>query len=68
MSTATRYDTPLTLQEVEVAAKKNLPKHIYEFYASGSDDGEALRRNVDGFSRYVNTCAQHMRVRVVDQG
>lgn len=45
---------PLTLKEVELAAKAKLPAHIYEFYASGSDDEEALRRNVAAFNRYVN--------------
>ncbi|RBA15414.1 hypothetical protein FPRO05_12488 [Fusarium proliferatum] len=42
---------PLTLHEVELAAKAKLPQHIYEFYASGSDDEKALRRNIDAFNR-----------------
>ncbi|KAI1055611.1 hypothetical protein LB505_010049 [Fusarium chuoi] len=37
---------PLTLYEVELAAKAKLPQHIYKFYASGSDDERALRRNI----------------------
>ncbi|KAF5968888.1 L-lactate dehydrogenase (cytochrome) [Fusarium coicis] len=45
---------PLTLHQVELAAKAKLPQHIYEFYASGSDDEGALRRNVDAFNRYGN--------------
>ncbi|KAI1017934.1 hypothetical protein LB504_003911 [Fusarium proliferatum] len=44
---------PLTLYEVEVAAKAKLPQHIYKFYASGSDDEKALRRNVDAFNRLL---------------
>ncbi|CVK91869.1 related to L-lactate dehydrogenase (cytochrome) [Fusarium proliferatum] len=44
---------PLTLYEVELAAKAKLPQHIYEFYASGSDDEKALRRNVDAFNRLL---------------
>jgi (S)-2-hydroxy-acid oxidase len=49
---------PLTLHEVELAGKAKLPKHIYEFYASGSDDEEALRRNVEAFNRYANVGSQ----------
>lgn len=52
MSSLTRKP-PLTLGEVEEAAKEKLPKHIYDFYASGSDDEEALRRNVAAFNRLV---------------
>ncbi|KAH7034529.1 FMN-dependent dehydrogenase [Microdochium trichocladiopsis] len=48
---STTDSAPLTLREVELRAKENLPSHIYEFYASGSDDEEALRRNVEAFGR-----------------
>ncbi|KAF5635322.1 L-lactate dehydrogenase (cytochrome) [Fusarium tjaetaba] len=51
---ATTSSPPLTLHQVELAAKAKLSQHIYEFYASGSDDEEALRRNVDAFNRYGN--------------
>ncbi|KAF1854808.1 hypothetical protein Lal_00008670 [Lupinus albus] len=50
---ATTSSQPLTLHQVELAAKSKLPQHIYEFYASGSDDEEALRRNVDAFNRLL---------------
>ncbi|KAF5641932.1 putative L-lactate dehydrogenase (cytochrome), partial [Fusarium sp. NRRL 25303] len=50
---ATTSSPPLTLREVELAAKTKLPQHIYEFYASGSDDEKALRRNVDAFNRLL---------------
>ncbi|KAF5674144.1 L-lactate dehydrogenase (cytochrome) [Fusarium circinatum] len=42
---ATTSSPPLTLHEVELAAKAKLHQHIYEFYASGSDDEKALCRN-----------------------
>ncbi|KAH6693856.1 S-2-hydroxy-acid oxidase [Plectosphaerella plurivora] len=41
----------MTLQEIEEAAKVQLPPHIYNFYRSGSDDEEALRRNVTAYAR-----------------
>ncbi|KXJ84860.1 L-lactate dehydrogenase [Microdochium bolleyi] len=44
---------PLTLHELELAAKDKLPPHIYEFYAGGSDNQDALTRNRSAFSRLV---------------
>ncbi|RAL02635.1 alpha-hydroxy acid oxidase [Aspergillus ibericus CBS 121593] len=44
-------DDPLTLHEFEQAAKARLPAHIYEFYASGSDQQNALARNEAAFNR-----------------
>ncbi|CAH0044831.1 unnamed protein product [Clonostachys solani] len=42
---------PLTLDEVEAAAKKSLPSKIYDFYASGADGQRAVARNRHAFSR-----------------
>ncbi|CAH0034630.1 unnamed protein product [Clonostachys rhizophaga] len=42
---------PLTLDEVEAAAKKSLPSKIYDFYASGADGQLAVVRNRHAFSR-----------------
>ncbi|CAG9946132.1 unnamed protein product [Clonostachys rosea f. rosea IK726] len=42
---------PLTLDEVEAAAKKSLPRKIYDFYASGADGQRAVARNRYAFSR-----------------
>ncbi|KAF5241882.1 hypothetical protein FANTH_8957 [Fusarium anthophilum] len=56
---ATTSSPPLTLHKVELAAKAKLPQHIYEFYASGSVDDKALRRNVDAFNRYGNPLNYH---------
>ncbi|VUC33711.1 unnamed protein product [Clonostachys rosea] len=42
---------PLTLDEVEAAAKKALPSKIYDFYASGADGQRAVARNRHAFSR-----------------
>lgn len=44
---------PITLDEIEALAKEKLPRHIYDLYASGSDDQRALARNRDAFKRYV---------------
>ncbi|KAK1142925.1 hypothetical protein N8T08_007166 [Aspergillus melleus] len=45
------HPNPLTLTEVEEFASQKLPKHIYEFYASGSDKQKALVRNEKAFDR-----------------
>jgi (S)-2-hydroxy-acid oxidase len=42
---------PITVEEIELVAKDKLPKHVYDFYASGSDSQRALVRNRDAFSR-----------------
>ncbi|KFA79191.1 hypothetical protein S40288_02392, partial [Stachybotrys chartarum IBT 40288] len=42
---------PLTLDEIEALAKDKLPKHVYDFYASGSDSQNALARNRTAFSK-----------------
>ncbi|KAF5967085.1 putative L-lactate dehydrogenase (cytochrome) [Fusarium bulbicola] len=57
---ATTSSPPLTLHEVELAAKAKLLQHIYEFYASGSDDEKALRRNVDAFNRIAPSAMQKL--------
>ncbi|KKK13098.1 hypothetical protein P175DRAFT_0560298 [Aspergillus ochraceoroseus IBT 24754] len=48
---STQPNDPITLNEVEALARENLPKHIYEFYASGSDEQNALLRNEKAFDR-----------------
>lgn len=50
---------PLTLDEIEAAARDKLPRHIYDFYASGSDNQRALARNRNAFSRCkpITPCA-----------
>ncbi|KAJ5786791.1 uncharacterized protein N7503_012003 [Penicillium pulvis] len=42
---------PITLQEMQVIARDKLPKHIYDFFASGSDNERALLRNEQAFDR-----------------
>jgi (S)-2-hydroxy-acid oxidase len=44
-------DDPITVSEVEQLARMRLPKAVYDYYSSGTDDQYALRRNVDSFSR-----------------
>ncbi|KAH8429194.1 alpha-hydroxy acid oxidase [Aspergillus melleus] len=46
-----QHPNPLTVTEVEQIARDKLPKHIYEFYASGSDEQKALVRNEKAFDR-----------------
>ncbi|KAI9046018.1 S-2-hydroxy-acid oxidase [Aspergillus affinis] len=48
-----RHPSPLIVPEVEDIARKKLPKHIYEFYAFGSDEQKALVRNEKAFDRCV---------------
>ncbi|OOF91242.1 hypothetical protein ASPCADRAFT_518806 [Aspergillus carbonarius ITEM 5010] len=50
-ATTPQTPDPLTIHEVEQAAKARLPAHIYEFYASGSDQQNALIRNEKAFNR-----------------
>ena len=42
---------PITLQEVEGLAHKRLPKAVFDYYACGADDQNALQRNIDAFTR-----------------
>lgn len=44
---------PFSISEIQAAAKDKLPKYVYDFYASGSDDEKALARNRSSFDRYV---------------
>ncbi|KAH7324156.1 S-2-hydroxy-acid oxidase [Stachybotrys elegans] len=44
---------PLTLDEVEAVARNKLPRHVYDFYAAGSDQQKALARNREAFSRLL---------------
>jgi hypothetical protein len=44
-------DDPITVQEVELLARKRLPKAVYDYYACGADDQDALKRNLDAFTR-----------------
>ena len=43
---------PITVAEIEAIAKQKLPKNVWNYYASGSDDQLALRRNASIFDRY----------------
>lgn len=52
---------PITLDEVESLAKTKLPKYIYDFYASGSDEQEALARNRDAFKKSVTSALEIYR-------
>ncbi|KAG0646218.1 hydroxyacid oxidase [Hyphodiscus hymeniophilus] len=44
-------DDPISLSEVEKLAHDRLPKAVYDYYACGADDQDALKRNIDAYSR-----------------
>ena len=44
-------DDPITVLEVEVLAQRRSPKAVYDYYACGSDDQDALKRNVDAYNQ-----------------
>lgn len=43
---------PLTVADIQKIAQDKLPKHVYNYYASGSDNEETLLRNITAFQRY----------------
>lgn len=43
---------PITIDELEVLAKKNLPQNVYDYYACGADAQKCVKRNRDAFDRY----------------
>jgi 4-hydroxymandelate oxidase len=51
---------PLSLFELEAAARERLPALAWDYYASGADDEQCLRRNCEAFARL----ALHYRVLV----
>ncbi|KAF2725733.1 S-2-hydroxy-acid oxidase [Polychaeton citri CBS 116435] len=44
-------EDPITIAEVEEIARRRLPKNVYEYYACGSDNQEAVHRNDEAFRR-----------------
>ncbi|KAM0707840.1 hypothetical protein Q7P35_004489 [Cladosporium inversicolor] len=40
---------PITIDELELIAKQELPQNVYDYYACGSDDQKCLRRNRSAF-------------------
>lgn len=48
---------PITIEDLETIARRKLPQNVYDYYASGSDDQNCLRRNREAFDRYVRTWA-----------
>jgi len=44
-------NSPITVREIEQAAREKLSKQVYEYYACGADDQNALRRNVEAYDR-----------------
>lgn len=46
-------DDPITIEELFSLAQRKLPKQIWDYYASGSDEGYAVRRNNKAYDKYA---------------
>ncbi|KAL1305505.1 hypothetical protein AAFC00_002377 [Neodothiora populina] len=53
MSRTTAKEDPITISEVASIAQRKLPSNVYDYYACGSDEQQALRRNVREFDRLL---------------
>lgn len=42
---------PLSINQVEAIARRNLPSQVYNYYACGADDETAIDRNKEDFNR-----------------
>jgi 4-hydroxymandelate oxidase len=47
------HEPLVTIDDYEALAKSRLSRMAYDYYRSGSDEEQTLRRNRDAFSRYV---------------
>lgn len=48
-----RIEDPITIAELAVLAQKRLPKQVWDYYASGADEENAIRRNRSAFDRWA---------------
>ncbi|KAJ9371019.1 hypothetical protein DTO282F9_3856 [Paecilomyces variotii] len=46
-------DDPITISELFSLAQRKLPKQIWDFYVSGSDEGYAVRRNNKAYDKLL---------------
>ncbi|KLJ11131.1 hypothetical protein EMPG_13582 [Blastomyces silverae] len=46
-------EDPITIAELAILAQKKLPKQVWDYYASGADEENALRRNRSAFDRLL---------------
>ncbi|EEH37169.1 peroxisomal (S)-2-hydroxy-acid oxidase [Paracoccidioides lutzii Pb01] len=46
-------EDPITIAELATLAQKKLPKQVWDYYASGADEENALRRNRGAFDRLI---------------
>ncbi|KAL2362123.1 hypothetical protein RJZ56_004983 [Blastomyces dermatitidis] len=46
-------EDPITTAELAILAQKKLPKQVWDYYASGADEENALRRNRSAFDRLL---------------
>ena len=52
----TTVEDPITIAEITYIAKRKLPKQVWDYYASGSDEEVAVARNKTAFDRLVFSC------------
>jgi L-lactate dehydrogenase (cytochrome) len=50
--TSRRLSRCLTINDVRTAAKRRLPRSIFDYVDGGADDEQSLRNNVESFGRY----------------
>ena len=53
MAKTNAKEDPITIDEFEQIARSKLPGNVYDYYASGSDQQKALKRNYTAYDRYV---------------
>ncbi|OJD15871.1 hypothetical protein AJ78_03924 [Emergomyces pasteurianus Ep9510] len=46
-------EDPITVAELAVLAQKKLPKQVWDYYASGADEENAVRRNRSAFDKLI---------------
>jgi (S)-2-hydroxy-acid oxidase len=59
-------EDPITIGEFEVIAQSKLPRNVYDYYASGADEEQTLRRNHTAFDQYVTEQKKNFRAALID--
>lgn len=63
---AAAAEDPITVAEITDIAKRNLPKQVWDYYASGADEEVAVTRNKTAFDRFVESCDSVPIVHLID--
>ncbi|PGH11124.1 hypothetical protein AJ79_05069 [Helicocarpus griseus UAMH5409] len=48
-----RKEDPITIAELAVLAQKKLPKQVWDYYVSGADEENVVKRNKNAFDRLI---------------